>query len=467
MRQREVPSAWKVATVIPIFKSGNKTEMANYRPISILPIISKVAEKWVANQIIKHLDKGYTPLHPMQFGFRAHHSTETANCVFIEKVKCLLDRNPCVGAVFLDLKKAFDTVNHQIILSKLTYFNFSIETIQWLKSYLTDRKQCVYVDGVKSPYLNSPVGVPQGSILGPILFSLYINDLPDVCPNINVQMYADDAVLFIHGKNTEETSSVLTSAMTKVQDWLSNSCLMLNTKKTVCMTFSKRPVNVKQSGVFLGGEELELVTQFKYLGVILDSSLTFKNHVKKVSNTIKFNLQNFKQIRPFMTFDAAKAYLHCMILSHIEYCFTNWSFAGITILKPIEQLFKRAIKVLERKPYSHHHCNILAKHSFLSFDNFKVFKHVCLIYKSLHGLCPPPLGEFIKRMDSKIGTRSATRGDCEVQHRRTTFGQNVLSIKGSRSWNNLPTSIRECPTFVTFKNSLKQWLKDNQTCDHF
>ncbi len=124
---------------------------------------------------------------------------------------------------------------------------------------------------------------------------------------------------------------------------------------------SKKPVEAVSSNVFLGNEELELVKQFKYLGVILDPTLTFKAHIKKVSNTIKFNLQNFKQIRPFLTTGAAKAYLHCMILSHVNYCFSSWSFTGVTILTPIEQLFKRALKVLDKKTYSYHHCSILEK----------------------------------------------------------------------------------------------------------
>ena len=137
-------------------------------------------------------------------------------------------------------------------------------------------------------------------------------------------------------------------------------------RKLSAWLFSKRPVVLESSNVFLGGEELELVSEFKYLRVILDSTLTFKKHVKKVTNTIKFNLQHFKQIRPFLTVGAARSYLHCMILSHIEYCFTNWSCTGVTILKPIEQLYKSALKVFDRKPHSYHHCNILQRYSFLS-----------------------------------------------------------------------------------------------------
>lgn len=217
----------------------------------------------------------------MQFGFRAHHSTESAITMFVEKTKCLLDRNSCVGAVFLDLKRAFDTVDHQILLTKLSEFNFSAQGLNWFGSYIADRKQCVVVDGVKSPYLDFPVGVPQGSILGPLLFSFYINDFFDVCKGVNAQLYADDAVIFAPAKNTTEAAQTLTTAMVHVQDWLTKTCLSLNVKKSVGMIFAKQPPKIVHSGVFLGGEELALVNEFRYLGVTLDSTLSFRKHIKR------------------------------------------------------------------------------------------------------------------------------------------------------------------------------------------
>ena len=196
IRQCIFPSTWKTAVVTPIFKAGDPTNVSNYRPISILPVVSKVAEKWVAKQLTTHLNTGHTPLHPLQFGFRANHSTETANCYFLEGIKSRLDKGGIVGAVFLDLKKAFDTVDSQVLLSKLSFFNFSNEAVKWFKSYLTNRKQSVRIGKSQSTYRDCNIGVPQGSILGPILFSLYINDLPSVCPTVSIQMYADDSSLY-------------------------------------------------------------------------------------------------------------------------------------------------------------------------------------------------------------------------------------------------------------------------------
>ncbi len=155
-----------------------------------------------------------------------------------------------------------------------------------------------------------------------------------------------------------------------------------------------------------------------------------------------------------------------MIFSHIEYCFIVWSFAGVTALKPIDQLYKKAVKVFDRKPLSFYLCSILEKYQLLSFENLKVFKTSCLIYRSTNGMAPPPLGDFIKKRNSETTTRSTIRGDCEVPFRRTTFAQNVLSIKGCISWKTLPTVIRGSPTFVSFKKQLKRWLNNNQNCEH-
>lgn len=223
IKQCHFPSAWKSAVIAPIFKNGDLVNVINYRPISILPVVSKVIEKVVCNQLVEHLNHGPFPLHCMQYGFRVHHSTETANCYFVEQIKSSLDRGGVVGAVFLDFKKAFDTVNHNVLLSKLSRFNFSTNTLTWMESYLNLRKQCTRINDACSPFLDCNIGVPQGSILGPILFSLYINDLPTVCPEVQVQMYADDTVVYTYAKTKEQAAIKLTAALNKVSDWLRHS----------------------------------------------------------------------------------------------------------------------------------------------------------------------------------------------------------------------------------------------------
>ena len=164
-KEGKFPNDWKSAIVVPVYKSGDTTDMNNYRPISILPIMSKISEKYVAEQLTEHLNSSPFKLHPMQFGFRANHSAETANCFFVENIKTKLDKGGIVGAIFLDLKKAFDTVNHEILIHKMSYFNFSTSFTDWMRSYLSNRVQCVRVSGETSPPLRNELGVPQGSVL--------------------------------------------------------------------------------------------------------------------------------------------------------------------------------------------------------------------------------------------------------------------------------------------------------------
>lgn len=183
------------------------------------------------------------------------------------------------------------------------------------------------------------LGVPQGSILGPLLFSLYINDLPEVCPpTVTCQMYADDTVIYLHATNKRQAAEELSAAMINISNWLVNLCLHLNTDKTVCMFFSKSTNRDPDPDVIVAGKRLPVVQELKYLGIILDSRLTFKTQVKKVINKIKFNLANFRHIRNNLTTEASKLYINAMILSRINYCLTSWTQIGRTTLRPVEIL---------------------------------------------------------------------------------------------------------------------------------
>ncbi len=159
-------------------------------------------------------------------------------CYFTEQIRSKLDNGGVVGAVFLDLQKSYDTLNHNILLSKLSFFNFSEDTIKWIESYLTSRKQCTRIKTHISSLRDCSTGVPQGSTLGPLLFSLYLNDFPDVCPDVHIQMYADDTVIYVHDKTKEQVAHKLSIAMTKILDWFTQCCLTLNVQKSACMYFN-------------------------------------------------------------------------------------------------------------------------------------------------------------------------------------------------------------------------------------
>ena len=280
-------------------------------------------------------------------------------------------------------------------------------------------------------------------------------------------MYADDTVLYVHGKTRLEVAQKLTEAMTSVSSWLADSCVHLNTSKTVCMYFSKRSNSTAHPDVTINGENIKIVDNFKYLGIILDSHLTFKKQVNKVVKTVKFGLSNFRIIRPYISLQAAKLYMHAMILSHFNYCLTSWSQTGVTTLRPVESLYKQTLKVLDRKPNSFHHCHIISKYNLFNMDSFKLYTDMCLVFRILNGLAPLPLNAFIKikNNDSRV-TRSVTRGDCVIPRRHSSFGNSAFSVRASKTWNSLPIVIRNCINYHTFKFKLKHYLKSRQICTH-
>ena len=169
-----------------------------------------------------------------------------------------------------------------------------------------------------------------------------------------------------------------------------------------------------------------------------------------------------------MITDAAKLYMHAMIFSHLTYCIKNWTLSTNSALQPLQSLYKQALKILDKKPFSYHYCNIVKKYKLLTFDNFVVFSNVSLVYKILHNLAPQPLRKFVKPCEEAgiRTTQASSRGDCYVNFRSSTFGQNCFSVKAAGMWNLLPVVVRESVTLQQFKVNLKKWLKDGQICDH-
>ena len=226
-----VPSEWKQAKVVPLFKSGNKDDLDNYRPISILPILSKILEKAVFHQLHSYRSKN-SLLSPYQSGFRASHSTQFAITFLIDKIRGRMDKGLLTGAMFIDLKKAFDTVPHDGLLNKLFRYGIQDQPLSWFESYLTNRTQSVSIENHLSSAANISSGVPQGSVLRPLLFIIYINDLPLAVGLSSVMLYADDTVIFSAASSIDQLQLNLSLDLNVVSNWLTANGLFLNLKKT-------------------------------------------------------------------------------------------------------------------------------------------------------------------------------------------------------------------------------------------
>uniref|UniRef100_A0A3Q3BE22 Reverse transcriptase domain-containing protein n=1 Tax=Kryptolebias marmoratus TaxID=37003 RepID=A0A3Q3BE22_KRYMA len=276
----KIPSVWKSAFVLPLFKSGEPSQVNNYRPISKLCIPAKIFEKLVADQLKIFLESNCI-LQTVQSGFRKKHSTVTATLKVINDLIQALDNKKHCVALFIDLSKAFDTVNHKLLIDILHRIGLSQQATMWVTDYLSNRTQRVQLAGLTSSNCTVLNGVPQGSVLGPLLFSIYINNLCENLSNASYHFYADDLVIYCCSSSIVQAIQYLQSAFNVVQARLQTLKLVLNVDKTKAMIFSHSRT-LSQIHPLLTtaiGTQIEFVSNYKYLGFILDKELSFKNHI--------------------------------------------------------------------------------------------------------------------------------------------------------------------------------------------
>ena len=280
-----VPDGLKIAKVIPLFKSGSLNSIDNYRPISVLSTVSKIMERAVYDQLSEYLEQQGL-LSESQYGFRKGYNTEIAVTVFTDNIRRAIDSGKMTGAVFIDLRKAFDTGEHKVLMSKLPLKGIVGGELKWIGNYLTDRYQCVQYDGVKSDRELVKYGVPQGSILGPLLFLLQINDLAKIVRNCNIQMYADDTVIYTSHSNVSNIEQTLTSEMNNVSKWLNKNRLIINLNKgkTESLLFgtAKRLCSKDPMEVYMNEKRIKVADGYKYLGVWLEPTLNMNENLRRV-----------------------------------------------------------------------------------------------------------------------------------------------------------------------------------------
>ena len=286
------PNDWKVAKVTPIYKDDIKTNPNNYRPISLLPIVSKLIERIVFNQLYAFLTR-HDLLADAQSGFRPCHSTLTALLDITNDWFSNMDNGLLNGVLFLDLKKAFDTVDYEILLKKLNFYGVDSISLKWFQSYLTDRKQRTYVNGSLSDYGSTVCGVSQGSIVGPLLFLIYINDLPASGLSSIPRLYADDTCLILTSHDPTDLQITLNNDLNKVQSWLEANKLSLNVKKTkysIIATQYKVAHLDHQPDVRINGHSVDRVRTHRYLGVEIDDTLTWHSQIDQIVKKVSAGL---------------------------------------------------------------------------------------------------------------------------------------------------------------------------------
>ena len=377
------PDNLKTAKVIPIYKEKGLdiNSLNSYRPISILPSISKIFEKIIYDQVYSHFTD-FDLFHHSQYGFRTNHSTEHAIIELTEKIHKYLDKNITPIATFMDLSKAFDTINHSIMLHKLNKYGFKNTELLWFKSYLQNRKQYVSHDNSLSSSSVISTGVPQGSILGPLLFIIYINDLSSVSDSDTIT-YADDTCILspfsLKSNFTKTLSSnieTINNNLNKIFLWLNANKLSLNITKTKCIMFHYKQNKITNDflpKIQINHLQLEFVQQIKFLGINIDSNLSWESHINEIANKItKVNgiLSKLKHVFPTQIL---LTIYNSLFLSRLTYGITAWAFGNCDRLKLLQ---KRAFRNITNSAYNAHSIPLCKRLNTILFDD--IFTLACL-----------------------------------------------------------------------------------------
>ena len=483
------PQLLKTAKVIPIYKSGSKADTSNYRPISLLSIFSKIYEKTMSSRLVSFFNRNKT-LYPRQYGFRSLHSCEHALLDAQNTILSTLDKKQVALLLLIDFSKAFDMVDHSILLNKLNNYGIRGTALKWMASYLNNRNQYVYVNNTKSNIRNLKYGVPQGSILGPLLFIIYINDLPNIDTAIHFIMYADDANIIITGSNIHEIKAKAETLLIQLSNWVSSNSLKLNVKKTHFMIFS----NSKNRGNYdltlhLNSEIISQSHEERFLGVILDDRLTFSTHKAAIATKVSRNAGILFRARHMFKLQTLKTLYSSFIQSHLIFCSFIWGTGAKSSLQGIFVAQKKAIRAITytrlytkdrvTEMYSYGHTKLLFNSlGLLTVHNLILVQMLSQMHKIYRAVAPVHIRGYFKPQSPPLTTEQPTKHD--IMPPRGLDSDNIIpdhnelinhklyyTIPLTRLAKHKQTIIYQGPlTYNYFCNKIQTLLNDEPKYKH-
>lgn len=461
------PLTWKKAIVKPLAKVSTPKELKDLRPISILAVVSKILERHIYDQTYEYFcDNSLMP--STQSGFRRNHSTSTTLINLIEDICNNIDNNKCTCVLLLDYSKAFDNINQSLLLAKLHHYGFSANTINFFRSYLINREQCVCVEKnnniLKSQYISLNKGVPQGSILGPLLFSIYVADMNDVIKHCKLQQYADDSQLSISVSSDSmltEQQNIMTD-LQNLNNFSSDHNLKINTTKSFALIVGSKTNRSRMTdfSVKINNDSIPVVDHVKNLGITIDSGLTFQLHV---SNKVRLAFSRLKSLYPYkncMPADVKYRLCESLVLSLLHYgdiVYNN--FISVTTSRLIQKVQNACMRFSYNIQYRNHITPHLNEHSLLNMKNYRILHSYNLIHKVLNTGEPLYIREKFSNFIHPHNTRHIQ--NFRIPQHRTTSFQKSFVYTAIHLWNDLDDSIKKLSKH-TFNAHVKKKLLQQQ-----
>jgi len=458
------PDSFKCAVVSPLLKKQSmpKDELSSYRPISNLNFISKVLEKVLYSRLNTHLGL-FSALSHFQSAYRKFHSTETALLRIQNDLNLAMNKQRVSALILLDLSAAFDTINHDILLNRLnSCFGIAGSAFSLLSSYLSNRPQSVIVDQEISSSQQLLRGVPQGSVLGPLLFSLYTTPLSHLLSDSSVQFhfYADDTQLYISFSSSDSTQSLarLSSTLDLVHSWFCANRLAVNPSKTEYLLIGTNQQRSKiiNSSVYFQNLSLTPTDSVRNLGVIFDSNLDFKKHISSICHSAFFQIRQLRQIRSSLDKNSAIILANSLVHSKLDYCNSllfGLPDASIIRLQRVQNSLARTVCNATKR--QSHSIDLLKSLHWLPVSERIKYKIAVLTFKVLQQGQPSYLANLISFYKPSRTLRSSDSLLLTVPDIRTAMGRRSFSYASPTIWNALPLHLRSCPTITSFCSKLK------------
>ena len=458
------PNSWKVAEIIPLLKDGDHEEASNNRPLSLLVVASKICEKVALLQFSSYLHRNGR-LSSHQSGNRKYHSTETLNILVSDFILDAMDHKRLSALVLLDLSKAFDSISHTILLQKLSCVGASIKTVNWFRSYLSGRTQSVRIGLSTSTPLPITHGVPQGAILSPLLFCIYLSDLPSTPQVCHLESYVDDSKIFLSFpiKDVEAAKHNLEEDLRRVAVWCCRNQLLINPKKTKFLVVGTRQLLRRIPDDFtllFLGKEIVPVSSAKDLGVILDSNLTYDHHISQLSSSCMAKLCQINRVKDSFDVDTLHMIISTLVLSKLYYCSSVWSNTSSVNIKKLQAVQNFACRIITNTKKFDHITPALREIGWLPVKEHLLYKDSIMSFKCMNELAPPYLCELFRKRNTIHSRDTRNKESLHIPLCKTKSGQRRFHYRAVSIWNDMDSDLKKLP-LRTFKKKLKMSMIEN------